>query len=184
MYMRDLKLGKIREVYKGKIFNIKERSVTYSDGCTDIFEFCERPPSVSILAFNEKGQLLMIREYRHGYQDNVWFLPGGRMDEDGDTPEIAAIRELREEAGYRPQTIKLIKKKSPSNTLLWDIFIFAAKDLVHDPLPHDKGEVIEPVFVPFEKAVQMAHDGTIDNEFISYNIIRFNYMLKHGEFEW
>ncbi len=126
----------------------------------------------------------MTKEHRHGYKASTWFLPGGRMDEPGDTPRKAAIRELREETGYTAKQIKLVHKKSPGATLLWDIYLFAARDLHWQPLAPDKGEVITPVFIPLKKAVQMALDGTIDNEFISYTIIRFNYMLKHGQFTW
>jgi 8-oxo-dGTP pyrophosphatase MutT (NUDIX family) len=176
--------GPMKTVFSGNIFHIKRRPVTFPDGTSMEYEYCERPASVSILAFSDKNELLMIKEYRHGYRKDVWFLPSGRVDHPGDTPRKAAIRELREEGGYRPKTIQLIHKKSPSNTLLWDIYIFAAKDLVLDPLPGDKEEQIEPVFVPFKKAVQMAKDGTILDEFISYNIIRFDHMMKHGQFRF
>lgn len=174
----------MRTVFDGHIFRIKQQDVSFPDGRTAEYEYCERPASVSVLAFNEKNELLMIREKRHGYAKNVWFLPSGRMDRKGDTPKVAAIRELREEGGYRPKTIRLIHKKSPSNTLLWDIYLFAAKSLVYDPLPCDESEIISPRFVPWKKAVRMALDGTIENEFISYNIIRFDYMQKHGQFLW
>lgn len=182
--MQKVCLGKLRTEYKGNIFTIHTQHVTFDDGTTAIYEYCERPASVSILAFNEKNQLLLIKENRVGYKKSTWFLPGGRADHKGDTPRTAAIRELREEAGYKPKTIKLVHKKAPASTLLWDIYLFAARDLVFDPLPKDKGEVIETYFFPLKTAVQMALDGTIDNEFISYNIIRFEYMLRHGQFKW
>ncbi|MBU0596795.1 NUDIX hydrolase [Patescibacteria group bacterium] len=182
--MDKIKLGKAKTIYTGKIFTIKERDVKFSDGSTGVYEFCDRPDSVSVLAFNNKNELLMIKERRVGYNHNVWFLPGGRIDQAGDTPQKAIVREMREEAGYRPGTLKLIHKKSPSSTLLWNIYIFVAKDLVHDPLPLEKGEYTEPYFVPMKKALQMALDGSIENEFISYNIIRFDYMQKNGQFKW
>lgn len=182
--MKKLKMGKIRTQYKGKIFSIKERDVSLPNNEKTIFEYCERPPSVSTLAFNEKGYLLMIKEFRYGSQKNEWFLPGGRMDKHGDTPRKAAQRELREETGYRARHIKLLHKKSPSNTLLWDIYVFVAKDLKIDPLPQEKGEYTKPQFVPLSKAVSMALSGEINNEFISYNILRFNYMKKNGQFSW
>lgn len=182
--MKNIKLGKIRTAYKGKIFTIKERDVFYHDGTKTVYEYCERPASVSILAFNEKNELLLIKEHRAGYKKNVWFLPGGRADHRGDTPKKAAIRELREETGYTAKTVKLVHKKAPASTLIWDIYLFAAKDVSWSPLPPDKGEHTVPYFVPMEEALGMALDGTIDNEFISYNIIRFDYMVKHGEFHW
>lgn len=181
---KTLQFGPIVSTYTGKIFSIKERQVTRPDGTTTTFEYCERPASVSVLAFNKKNELLMIKEKRHPKQAEVWFLPGGRMDKVGETPRKAAIRELREETGYTAKSISLIHKKSPSTTLIWDIYIFAAKDLQYSPLPQESGEVTTPVFIPFKKAITMALDGTIENEFISYNIIRFAEMIKRKQFEW
>lgn len=178
------KIQKGKVVYSGKIFTITQKPVSFPDGSKTIFEYCERPASVSTLAFNEKNELLMIKEYRQGFKKNVWFLPGGRMDQPNDTPRSAAQRELREETGFRAKKMKRVSKNSPSNTLIWDIYLYTAKDLVYDPLPQDEFEHITVHFVPIDQAVQMALDGTIENEFISYYIIRFNYMLSHGQFSW
>lgn len=182
--MPDLKFGKNKTMYRGKIFTIHQRPVVLPDGTKTTFEYCERPSSVSTLAFNDKNELLMIKERRAGYKKSTWFLPGGRMDQPGDTPKKAAQRELREETGYAAKTLKLVQKKSPASTLIWDIYLFAGKNLEWKPLPHDSSEQIETVFVPLKKAVTMALDGTIENEFIAYDIIRFNEMLKHKEFSW
>lgn len=182
--MKKIKRGPLLTTYKGRIFTITEQDVELPNGEKTVFEYCERPASVSIVAFNEKGELLLIREWRDGYGKHVWFLPSGRVDHPGDTPKKAAIRELREETGYRPKRIKLLHKRTAGPTLHWNIYIYVAKDLVIDPLPCDSGERIVPHFVPFKKAVQMALDGTIENEYIAYTIIRLNYMIKNGEFIW
>lgn len=181
--MKYPKFGKLKTVYTGKIFSIKQQEVKFPNNTKKIFEYCERPASVTILAFNEKNELLLIKERRHGFKKNVWFLPAGKVDKD-DTPRSAALRELREETGYAAKKIKLIHQKSPSNTLRWDIFIFAARDLSWAPLKGDEVFPIELIPTPLSKAVHMAESGVIENEFIAYNIIRFDYMLRHKEFEW
>lgn len=182
--MPKLKFGKLRTIFRGRIFTIEQQTVTAPGGKKAVFEYARRPTSVSVLAFDHRGWLLLIRERRVGYNKNIWFLPGGRADHPGDTPKKAALRELREETGYGAKIIRLVHKKSPSNTLHWDIFLYAAKDLYWSPLPKDLGEKTKPYFIPFKKAVRMALDGTIENEFIAYNIIRFNYMVRHKQFKW
>jgi ADP-ribose pyrophosphatase len=184
MKTKKIRFGKLKTEYKGSIFTIKKRNVWLEDGSKHVFEYCQRPASVSMLALNDKNELLMIKELRYGHNKNVWFLPGGRVDQKNDTPKKAVIREMREESGYRAKDIKLLYKKSQGSTLIWDIYIFAGKNLVFDPLPKDFCEKTKTYFVPFKKAVQMALDGTIENEFISYNIIRFGQMLKNKEFKW
>jgi ADP-ribose pyrophosphatase len=180
----SISLGKLVTKYTGKIFTIYEQEVHFPNGETKLYEYCERPSSVSVLAFDEQNRLLLIREHRIGYKNNVWFLPGGRVDHKGESPRTAAIRELQEEAGFKPKTIKLLYKKSPSNTLKWDIYIFVAKNLVPSFKKGDEEFPIEVVPTTLAKAVRMAKDGTIENEFIAYTIIRFAEMLKKGEFVW
>lgn len=177
------RLGKLVKKYEGILFSIYQRNVFFGKE-KRVFEYCQRPTSVSVLAFDEKGRLLMIHEYRHGYKKNVWFLPGGRHDKHTDTPKKAAIRELREETGYTAKDIKLLHKKSPSNTLMWDIYIYVAKNLEWKPLESDDLERIRVEFVPLSRAVKMAKSGEIENEFIAYNIIRFDYMKRNGQFSW
>ncbi|HSR89127.1 MAG TPA: NUDIX hydrolase [Candidatus Udaeobacter sp.] len=181
--MKKERLGPMKQIFKGSIFSILQRDVIFPNGQKKIFEYCARPGSVDVLPFDNKGNLLLIREYRHGARKNVWFLPAGRVDK-GETPLQAAKRELREETGLGAKTFKKIYQKSPSNTLLWDINVYAAKDLFPAPLSGDEDFPIKVVPTPFAKALKMALDGTIENEFIAFHIIKFDYMIKHGQFKW
>ncbi len=182
--MKQIKKGQLKTVYEGIIFNIKQQECVLPNGLKKTFEYCERPSSVTVLAFNDKNELLLIREQRYRQKNKVWFLPAGKMDVKGESPKKAAIRELREEAGYSAKTIRLLHQKSPSNTMLWNIYIYVAKDLVYAPLKGDEEFKIDVVPTSMKKAVKMALDGTIENEYIAYAIIRFDYMLRHGQFSW
>lgn len=59
----------------------------------------ERPDGVNMLIFDQDGErVLLEREFRLGVNAFVYNLPQGLVDE-GETPILAAERELREEAG-------------------------------------------------------------------------------------
>jgi 8-oxo-dGTP pyrophosphatase MutT (NUDIX family) len=59
------------------------------------------PGAVAVLALDEASRVLMIRQYRHpvGYQ--LWEIPAGLRDVDGEPLLATAQRELREETGYQ-----------------------------------------------------------------------------------
>lgn len=182
--MEKFTLGKAIVRYQGRIFKLSEREVVFSDGSKEVWEYCERVPSVSVLAFDSRGRLLMLREQRRRGAKPEWFLPSGKIDR-GEKPLTAARRELQEEAGYRARAIKLAYKKySSSTTLFWDIYVYAARDLGWKPLEGDEIFSIKVVPVSLKKAVEMAKSGEIKNEFIAYTIIRFFEMLKRKEFRW
>jgi 8-oxo-dGTP pyrophosphatase MutT (NUDIX family) len=59
-----------------------------------------RPAAVVILLFEHRGtpSFLMIKRAARGSNPGQWALPGGMVDP-GETPEMAALRELQEETG-------------------------------------------------------------------------------------
>lgn len=59
---------------------------------------------VAIIGFNEAGDVLMEREYRHGVGQVVWQLPGG-LAAAGEDLQSAGLRELLEETGHAPQVV-------------------------------------------------------------------------------
>ncbi len=59
----------------------------------------EYPDWVNVLAITTGGQYVMIRQYRHAFDEVLIELCAG-VAEAGETPEQAARRELLEETGY------------------------------------------------------------------------------------
>ena len=57
----------------------------------------------SVACFNSKGELLFGKRRDNGR----WTLPGGGVD-DGEKPEKAAVRELYEEAGLKPDSLEFL----------------------------------------------------------------------------
>ena len=83
--------------------------------------------SVVIVIFNEKKEILMIREKRYTVQRLEWEVPAGRI-EDGETKEDAARREAMEETGCTLKNLKFLCTQNPANGMSdCTLHVFAAK---------------------------------------------------------
>lgn len=83
--------------------------------------------SVVIAIFNEKAEILMIREKRYTVHRLEWEVPAGRI-EDGETKEEAARREAMEETGCTLKDLKFLCMQNPANGMSdCTLHVFAAK---------------------------------------------------------
>lgn len=83
--------------------------------------------SVVIVIFNEKDEILMIREKRYTVHRLEWEVPAGRI-ENGETKEEAARREAMEETGCTLKDLKFLCSYNPANGMADNVLhVFAAK---------------------------------------------------------
>src|SRR5690606_34542534 len=67
----------------------------------------ERGDYVLAVVKDEKGRILLERQYRPAVDDFVYELPAGWIDP-GETAEEASKREVKEETGYQAQSITFL----------------------------------------------------------------------------
>lgn len=84
-------------VYEGRVWNIRRDEVAYS-GETIVREYMDHTGAVAILALDDDGRVLLIKQYRHPVQARDWEIPAGLLDIAGEDPLVSAQRELAEEA--------------------------------------------------------------------------------------
>lgn len=82
-----------------------------------------------IIAITPDGKVVVARQFRPGPEAIMDEAPGGYVDE-GETPEHAARRELREETGYEAGTLEYLGyyHKDPYLNGKWHVFL--ARDCV------------------------------------------------------
>jgi ADP-ribose pyrophosphatase len=84
-------------VYDGIVWDVVRERFTL-DGNEITREFIAHTGAVAVLALDERERVLLIKQYRHPIRMRDWELPAGLLDITGESPVIAAQRELAEEA--------------------------------------------------------------------------------------
>jgi len=86
---------------RGVFLRLRTDLVRMPDGEVAERDVIEHPGAVAVVALDEAGQVLMIRQYRHPAGQLLWEIPAGLRDVPGEEPRVTAERELLEETGYR-----------------------------------------------------------------------------------
>ena len=134
-------------VAQSRLFRAEELHLRFSNGEERLYEkLCSGGPgAVLMVPMLDAHTVLMVREYAGGLEDYHLALPKGAMDR-GETPEQAANRELKEEAGYGAASIHALKRIYLSPAYMeHKIHIMIMRDLYPETLPGDEPEPIEVV---------------------------------------
>lgn len=126
------------------------------------FQVINSPPWVAIMPITRDGQLVMVKQYRHGTGELSLEPPGGLV-KDGQTPEQSAWEELEEETGYKGSSLELLGWMHPLPALFTNRFyVYLARDVT--PTGHlnpDDTEEMETVLVPIRQVRDYIRDGRI-----------------------
>lgn len=84
-------------VYDGLVWDVRREKFLNGEG-EITREFVAHTGAVAVLAMDEDERVLLIQQYRHPIRAREWEIPAGLLDLDGESPLLAAQRELEEEA--------------------------------------------------------------------------------------
>lgn len=108
------------------------------------------------LVVAQGGSVLLVRQYRLLIDGLSWEIPGGKVD-DGETPEVAAVRECLEEAGVRCQNLKPLLSYHPGLDIVHNpTYVFYTEDFVETAREHlNVSEVIQHLWIPLGHCIEM-----------------------------
>lgn len=99
-----LPTGDLTTIHHGMIMDLVSQQVDLGAAGTVQREFIAHPGAVAILALDEDGRVLLVRQYRHPVGAYLWEVPAGLLDDPGEDLVSAAARELAEETDLRART--------------------------------------------------------------------------------
>jgi 8-oxo-dGDP phosphatase len=158
------KVNRSRIIFRDKWVSLRaDDCVTPSGVEIAPFYVLEYPDWVHVVAIDTEDQVLLVRQYRHGYGGPTLELPGGVVDAADKDPVTAAARELMEETGYTAENLRLLASLSPNPATHTNrVHVVLAQPVRHTgPATPEPSENITLIRVPAAEAAAMALGGEL-----------------------
>jgi len=158
-----------RVIHRGRYMEFRVDTIERADGSTGTRDVVGHPGAVAVLALDDDGRVLLVRQWRVPARRAMLEIPAGTLDvHDGaiEDPDLAARRELEEETGHRATTWRKLAE-------FWTAPGFAS-ELMHlylatgiagadgdDRLAPDEDERLELRHVTIEEALALVDRGEV-----------------------
>lgn len=156
-----------RRLHEGMVFDLVRDTVDFAEGVRFDREYVWHTGAVAVLAVDDHDRVLMIRQYRHPVGHELWEIPAGLLDLEGEAPHIAAARELVEETGFAPVTLRTLVDLRPSPGGNDEVIRVYLAGGVHESAEEfertdEEAELLHR-WVPLAEAVTAVLEGRITN---------------------
>jgi ADP-ribose pyrophosphatase len=152
-----------KTVFDGRILSLDVLDVELADGRTGTREIIRHGAAVAVVARRRDGRFVFIRQFRKAMERICFEVMAGNVDP-SEEMEAAASRELKEETGYEPASIRFLSSIYPSVGYCTERIDIFYSD-VHEPgeTDFDPDEQIETVLVTEQEMDNLIRDGKVDD---------------------
>lgn len=151
-------------IHQGQVISMYDGYFEGPDGQELRRDIVRHPGAVSVVAIDENDEVYLVRQYRAPLDQDLWEIPAGKRDVEGEALEITAARELQEEVGVMASRLVPLIDVHHSPGFCDELqHIFLATELreVEREVDGPEEEHMIVAKVPMASAITMALDGSI-----------------------
>lgn len=170
-------------VTKNRIFDVrKDTSRSPRTGQKHDFFVLETGDWVNIVPLTSSGEVVLIRQFRHGVEDFTLEIPGGMLDPEDPSAGEGARREMREETGYDSDRVEPLGIAHPNPAIQGNrCHMFVAHDCtLQGDTQFDTTEETEVLLAPLTAIPGLILTGKISHALV---LCAFHYLTLQGHGE-
>lgn len=162
-----------RVVYANPWITVREDDVVRPDGADGIYGVITTRVATGVVALTDDDRVVLVGQWRYPLEQYSWEIVEGGTD-DGESPEQAAARELREEAGLvADHWEELGAPVHLSNCFTTEEGrLYLARGLAEVGADPDGTEELTRRLVPLDDALALVDDGTITDAMTVIALLR------------
>jgi ADP-ribose pyrophosphatase len=142
-------------------FTLRDDVIRFPDGAEARYTVLANPDSAFIVPYFENGDTMLVRQWRHAWDESSWEVPAGTFDGDED-PLHCARRELAEETGLVAAQYTALGIVHGAAFLTGRAHMFLAQSITEsERSPETYEQDMEVLRLSFKEALKAALDGTI-----------------------
>jgi 8-oxo-dGTP pyrophosphatase MutT (NUDIX family) len=140
---------------------LRDDVIRFPDGAEARYTVMENPDSAFVVPYFDNADTMLVRQWRHAWNESSWEVPAGTFNEDEDPLECAR-RELAEETGLVAARYTSLGVVHGAAMLTGRAHMFLAESITEsDRSPEAYEQDMELLRLPFAEALEAALNGHI-----------------------
>lgn len=170
-------------VHKGVIIDYYQDTMKIPNGTVAKWDFIKHKGAAAVVAVQDDGRLLMVRQYRNALERETLEIPAGGLNGADEPTKIAAARELEEETGYTAGKMELLISLYTTVAFCNEkIDVYVATDLKKSKQHLDDDEFLDVESHDIDELLQSIYDCRIqDGKTISALLAYYNKYIVNGK---
>lgn len=142
-------------------FTLRDDLIRFPDGAEARYTVLVNPDSAFVVPYFDNGDTMLVRQWRHAWDESSWEVPAGTFDGD-EEPLACARRELAEETGLVAERYTSLGVVHGAAFLTGRAHLFLAQSISEsERSPETYEQDMEVLRLPFSEALEAALAGTI-----------------------